>query len=208
MSKEIIVEQGSEEWFAARLGIATASRYKDIMARTPAPKANYSAELVAERLTGERENGYTSADMQWGNDYEPVARLTYKLNNPDKNVRECGIFIHDDIQCGASPDGLVDDDGTIEIKCPKTSTHIQTLKSKKLPTQYHWQVQGQLWVTGRKWCDFISYDPRLPENSSYICIRVERDDEKIALLEKSVREFMAQVQDDTKLLKEYNNGTK
>ena len=128
MSKEITVEQGSEEWFAARLGIATASRYKDIMARTPAPKANYSAELVAERLTGERENGYISADMQWGNDYEPVARLTYKLNNPDKNVRECGIFIHDDIQCGASPDGLVDDDGTIEIKCPKTSTHIQTLK--------------------------------------------------------------------------------
>ena len=203
MSKEITVEQGSEEWFAARLGIATASRYKDIMARTPAPKANYSAELVAERLTGEREDGYKSADMQWGNDYEPVARLTYKLNNPEKNVRECGIFIHDDIQCGASPDGLVDDDGTIEIKCPKTSTHIQTLKSKKLPTQYYWQVQGQLWVTGRKWCDFISYDPRLPENAAYICIRVERDDEKIALLEQSVREFMAQVQDDTKLLKEY-----
>lgn len=203
MSKEIIVEQGSDEWFAARLGIATASRYKDIMARTPAPKANYSAELVAERLTGERENGYTSADMQWGNDYEPVARLTYKLNNPDKNVRECGIFIHDDIQCGASPDGLVDDDGTIEIKCPKTSTHIQTLKSKNLPAQYYWQVQGQLWITGRKWCDFISYDPRLPENAAYICIRVERDDEKIALLEKSVREFIGQVQDDTKLLKEY-----
>ena len=203
MSKEITVEQGSDEWFAARLGIATASRYKDIMARTPAPKANYSAELVAERLTGEREDGYKSSDMQWGNDYEPVARLTYKLNNPDKNVRECGIFIHDDIECGASPDGLVDDDGTIEIKCPKTSTHIQTLKSKKLPTQYYWQVQGQLWVTGRKWCDFISYDPRLPENAAYICIRVERDDEKIALLEQSVREFMAQVQDDTKLLKEY-----
>ena len=205
MSKELTVEQGTPEWFSARLGIATASRFKDIMARTPAPRNNYSAELVAERLTGEREEGYKSSDMQWGNDYEAVARLTYKLNNPDKNVRECGIFSPDDIQCGASPDGLVDDDGTIEIKCPKTATHIQTLKSGKLPTQYYWQVQGQLWVTGRKWCDFISYDPRLPENASYICIRVERDDVKIELLEDAVKDFMQQVKDDTKLLKGFNS---
>lgn len=205
MSKELTVEQGTPEWFAARLGIATASRYKDIMARTPAPRNNYSAELIAERLTGEREDGYKSSDMQWGNDYEAVARLTYKLNNPDKKVRDCGIFLHDKIACGASPDGLVDDDGTIEIKCPKTATHIQTLKSGKLPTQYFWQVQGQLWVTGRRWCDFISYDPRLPENASYICIRVERDDAKIELLEKAVKDFMQQVKDDTKLLKGFNS---
>ena len=205
MSKELTVEQGTPEWFAARLGIATASRYKDIMARTPAPRNNYMAELVAERLTGEREESYKSSDMQWGNDYESVARLTYKLNNTDKKVRECGIFLHEKIACGASPDGLVDDDGTIEIKCPKTATHIQTLKSGKLPTQYYWQVQGQLWVTGRKWCDFISYDPRLPENASYIYIRVERDDVKIELLEDAVKDFMQQVKDDTKLLKGFNS---
>lgn len=205
MSKEITVEQGTPEWFAARLGIATASRYKDIMARTPAPRNNYMAELVAERLTGEREESYKSSDMQWGNDYEAVARLTYKLNNPDKKVRDCGIFLHDKIECGASPDGLVDDDGTIEIKCPKTATHIQTLKSGKLPTQYFWQVQGQLWVTERKWCDFISYDPRLPENASYICIRVERDEEAIARLAESVEGFMEQVASDTELLKGYNS---
>ena len=205
MSKELTVEQGTPEWFAARLGIATASRFKDIMARTPAPRNNYSAELVAERLTGEREESYKSSDMQWGNDYEAVARLTYKLNNPDKKVRDCGIFLHDKIDCGASPDGLVDDDGTIEIKCPKTATHIQTLKSGKLPTQYFWQVQGQLWVTGRAWCDFISYDPRLPENASYICIRVERDDAKIDLLENAVKDFMQQVASDTELLKGYNS---
>ena len=208
MSRELTVEQGTPEWFAARLGIATASRFKDIMARTPAPWNNYMAELVAERLTGEREEGYKSSDMQWGNDYEAVARLTYKLNNPDKKVRGCGIFLHDEIDCGASPDGLVDDDGTIEIKCPKTATHIQTLKSGKLPTQYFWQVQGQLWITGRKWCDFISYDPRLPENASYICIRVERDDEAITRLAESVDGFMQQVASDTELLKGFNNGTK
>lgn len=208
MSKELTIEQGTPEWFAARLGIATASRFKDIMARTPAPRNNYMAELVAERLTGEREESYKSSDMQWGNDYEAVARLTYKLNNPDKKVRDCGIFLQDEIDCGASPDGLVDDDGTIEIKCPKTATHIQTLKSGKLPTQYFWQVQGQLWVTGRKWCDFISYDPRLPENASYICIRVERDEEAIARLAESVEVFMKQVASDTELLKGFNNGTK
>ena len=205
MSKELTVEQGTPEWFAARLGIATASRFKDIMARTPAPRNNYSAELVAERLTGEREEGYKSSDMQWGNDYEAVARLTYKLNNPDKKVRDCGIFLHEKIACGASPDGLVDDDGTIEIKCPKTATHIQTLKSGKLPTQYFWQVQGQLWITGRKWCDFISYDPRLPENASYICIRVDRDDEAIARLADSVDNLMQQVASDTELLKGFNS---
>lgn len=205
MSKELNVEQGTPEWFAARLGIATASRYENIMARTPAPRNNYMAELVAERLTGEREESYKSSDMQWGNDYEAVARLTYKLNNPDKKVRDCGIFLHDKIACGASPDGLVDDDGTIEIKCPKTATHIQTLKSSKLPTQYFWQVQGQLWVTGRRWCDFISYDPRLPENASYICIRVERDEEAIARLAESVESFMKQVAIDTELLKGYNS---
>lgn len=203
MSREIIVEQGTSEWFSARLGIATASRYSDIMARTPAPKNNYLAELVAERLTGTREEGYKSAEMQWGNDYEPVARLNYKLRNPNSVVRQCGIFIHDEIECGASPDGLVDEDGTIEIKCPKTATHIQTLKSGKLPTKYYWQVQGQLWITGRKWCDFISYDPRLPENSSYICIRVERDENKIELLENTIKEFMEQVKEDTKILKDW-----
>ena len=205
MSKELTVEQGTPEWFAARLGIATASRFKDIMARTPAPRNNYMAELVAERLTGEREESYKSSDMQWGNDYEAVARLTYKLNNPDKKVRDCGIFLHDKIACGASPDGLVDEDGTIEIKCPKTATHIQTLKSGKLPTQYFWQVQGQLLVTGRKWCDFISYDPRLPENASYICIRVERDEVAIARLAESVDSFMKQVASDTELLKGFNS---
>ncbi len=193
----IVVEQGSLEWHEARLGRATASRFKDIMTKIRSGEAaavkNYRAEIVAEQLTGYREELFTTAAMQWGTDNEPVARLRYELETGN-DVEECGFFAHPDIMAGASPDGLVNDDGLLEIKCPNSATHIETLRKRKVPSQYYWQVQGQMWMTGRQWCDFVSFDPRLPENAQYIRIRMDRDDKAIAELEEEVKEFLQSVE--------------
>ena len=200
------VEQRSPEWFAERLGKATASRFGDIMAKTrtgeAAARRNYRAQLVAERLTGEREEMRTSSSMQWGVDTEATARLEYELQT-GYTVLECGMFNHETLNAGASPDGLVETDGLLEIKCPNTATHIETLKRKTVPYQYFWQVIGQLWLTGREWCDFVSYDPRLPDNAQMIIIRVERDEEYIKQLEDEVTKFLAEVDEEEQFIKEY-----
>lgn len=202
----IMVEQGTEEWHQARLGRATASRFKDIMTKIRSGEAasvkNYRAELTAEQLTGNREEMFTSAAMQWGTDNEPVARLRYELES-GSDVEECGFFAHPDIMTGASPDGLVGDDGLLEIKCPNTATHIETLRKRKVPSQYYWQVMGQMWMTGRKWCDFVSFDPRLPENAQYMCVRIERDDKAIAELEDEVKEFLQSVELEVAFVKNF-----
>ncbi|MGH7238158.1 MAG: lambda exonuclease family protein, partial [Candidatus Saccharimonadales bacterium] len=156
MASLVNAEQRSNEWFAARLGKATASRFNDIMAKTrsgyAASRKNYLAELVTEILTGKQAEMFVSAAMQWGTDNEPVARLQYSLASGNE-VEETGFWIHDTLAAGASPDGLIGKDGCLEIKCPNTATHIETLRSGKLPWQYRWQVQGQMWITGKKWCD-------------------------------------------------------
>lgn len=202
----IMVEQGTDEWHAARLGRATASRFKDVMTKIRLGEAaavkNYRAELSAEQLTGNREELFTTAAMQWGIDNEPVARLRYELASGN-DVEETGFFAHPDIMTGASPDGLVGDDGLLEIKCPNTATHIETLRKRKLPSQYYWQVMGQMWLTGRKWCDFVSFDPRLPENAQYICIRVDRDDKAIAELEEEIKEFLLSVEHEAAFVRNF-----
>lgn len=207
VATEIVVEQGTDEWFNSRLGRATASHFADIMANgrgggESAGSINYRAQLVAERTSGQKAETYKSKEMQWGNDMEPLARLKYVLQSGN-DVRESGFFAHNDIHAGASPDGLIGEDGAIEIKCPNTATHIETLKKQSVPTQYLWQIQGQLWMTGRKWCDFISHDPRLPGNASLFVKRVMRDDDKIAELEKKVREFLQKVDEETELINNY-----
>lgn len=200
---ELKVEQGSADWLEARLGIATASKFADVMARTPAPPRNYRAELVLERLTGQQADSYKSPDMQWGTDNEPVARLMYSLAHPELTVAECGIFIHEKLRCGASPDGLIGSDGILEIKCPKTGTHIETLHKQTVPSQYYWQIQGQLWLTGRKWFDFVSYDPRLPENASYIEIHGERNEADIENLANKLKDFLDSVDQEELFVKSY-----
>lgn len=206
MPKVSLAPQRSERWFADRLGLATASRFGDIMAFTrsgySASRANYAAELVAERLTGQRQELWTSQAMQWGTDNEPLARLEYSLHL-GVEVEETGFWIHDSLMAGGSPDGLVNEDGTLEIKCPNTATHIETLMTKKLPNKYKAQVQGQLWITGRLWCDFVSYDPRLPENARLIVIHVERDDEYIKNLENEIIGFLAEVDKQVAFVKGY-----
>lgn len=200
------LEQGSEEWLQARVGRATASRFSDVMASIrsgeAASRKNYRAELVVERLTGQPVESYKSPAMEWGNEYEPVARLKYELTTGN-NVEECGLFIHNSIMAGASPDGLVNDDGLLEIKNPTTATHIATLRKQEVPRQYYWQVMGQLWLTGRKWCDFVSYDPRMPANAQYFTTRVLRDDEAIADLEDNIVTFLAGVDEEVAFIENY-----
>lgn len=191
------VIQGSPEWFASRLGKVTASRVSDVVAKTKsgwgASRTNYMAELIAERLTGEQADRFTNAAMQWGTDCEPDARMAYEFRT-DATVIQTGFVPHPSIgMTGASPDGLVDCDGLIEIKCPNTATHIDTLLGQCVPSKYETQMQWQMACTGRAWCDFASFDPRLPESMRLFVARVPRDDVRIAELEKFVSEFLAEI---------------
>jgi putative phage-type endonuclease len=193
-----MMEQGSSEWFAARLGKVTASRVADIIAKTAAQKptagrANYAAQLIAERLTGNREEGFTNAAMQWGTDKEPEARAAYAFRT-DQDVTEIPIVDHPAIpMSAASPDGLVGDDGMVEFKCPNTATHLDTLQSESVPSKYLTQMQWQMACTGRQWCDFVSYDPRMPEAMRLFIKRVPRDDAMISELEREVSAFLDEV---------------
>ena len=191
--------QGSQAWFAARAGRATASRISDIIAETKsgwaASRGNYLAELVAERLTGQTADSYTNAAMQWGIDTEPEARKAYEFfRNAD--VVEVGFVNHPAIEmAGASPDGLVGDDGLVEIKCPNTKGHIDTLLGNGIiKKSYYTQVQWQMACTRRDCCDFVSYDPRLPHNLRLYVKRIDRHDFIIAKMEQQVVEFLAEVQ--------------
>ncbi len=182
-------QQGSPEWFAVRLGKVTASCFSDAVAGGQGKvRKTYMIKLIAERMTGESENGYTNATIQRGSEVEPLAREYYELLN-DCPVRQVG-FIERDEYIGASPDGLVGDDGMLEIKCPFSSTHIRYIIEERLPTAYKKQVQGQLWVAEREWVDFISYDPRV-HKKRYFCERVYRDEEYIKELQIKIYMFVA-----------------
>lgn len=199
------IVQGSPEWHQVRLGKATASRIADIVAKTKvgaaASRANYVAQLVAERLTGTPAESYTNAAMQWGTDTEAEARIAYEFHT-DETVLEVGFVDHPTIaNSGASPDGLVGDDGLVEIKCPNTATHIETLQNKKVPKKYETQMLWQMACTGRKWCDFVSYDPRMPEAMRLITIRFHGDATRIAELESEVTKFLAEVDETVSSLK-------
>lgn len=198
-------DQRSADWFAARLGCATASRFKHVVAKLKSGKPaqariDYLVEVATERLTGQPTAHFTSAAMQWGTDYEPAARIEYEFAR-GVEVVETGFVRHPSIAAGASPDGLVGDDGLIEIKCPTSVTHIETLLDG-MSDEHLAQVQGQLWITGRSWCDFVSYDPRCPKEIALYVQRVERDDVFIANLDLEVRAFLDEVDDLIKRIRE------
>lgn len=191
------MQQQTEEWFKARLGKATASRIGDLMAKTRtgwgASRKNYAAELVAERLTGEPTARYQNNAMAYGLECEPEARAAYSFQM-NVDVIECGFVAHPSIEAaGASPDGYVGDDGLVEVKAPNTATHIDTLIRETIDGGYLLQMQFQLATTGRKYCDFVSYDKRLPEPMRLFIKRVWRDDKQIAEIEKEVRIFLAEI---------------
>jgi len=199
------MEQRTDEWFAARLGCVTASRTAELMAKTKsgysASRANYMAQLITERLTQTKADGFSSAAMNWGTETEPQARLAYEMMT-GSDVVEDGFVLHPAIAgFGASPDGLVGDDGLIEIKCPNSATHIDTLLSEKVPAKYITQMQVQMLCTGRQWCDFVSFDPRLPGDMTYWCKRVEADYERHVEIENEVQKFLAEMQDKIAKLK-------
>lgn len=192
------MEQGSPEWFAARLGKVTASRVADVIAKTKTgystSRANYAAQLIVERLTGQKQDSFTNGAMQWGIDNEADARAAYVFRT-DCDVAEVAIVEHPTIaMSAASPDGLVGADGMVEIKCPLTATHLDTLQSEKVPEKYQTQMQWQMACTGRQWCDFVSYDPRLPESMRLFIKRVPRDAVRIAELETEVSGFLADLE--------------
>lgn len=191
------MEQRTDEWFAARIGKVTASRVADLMAKTKsgpsASRANYMADLIVERLTGQKAEGFTSAAMQWGTDTEPQARAAYEFHT-DANVVEDGFCLHPHIpDFGASPDGLIGDVGLLEIKCPNTAAHLEVLLSGTVPAKYVTQMQAQMACTGRAWCDFVSFDPRMPVEMQMFVKRVARDDAFIAEMEGEVSAFLAEL---------------
>jgi len=201
-----MIAQGSTEWFLQRLGKATASRIADVIAKTKSgystSRENYRVELALERITGQRQESYTNGAMQWGTDTEPLARAAYEAHT-GHIVDEVPMLPHPTIaMSGASPDGLVDKDGQIEVKCPNSATHAKTLLAKKPDGKYVTQMQWQMACTGRAWCDFVSFDPRFPEHLQLCVIRVERDDEMIAELEREVTSFLAEVEQMVQQLNE------
>jgi putative phage-type endonuclease len=201
-------EQGTQEWLQERCGKVTASRIADLMARTKtgwgASRANYAAQLVAERLTGCVQPSFTNAAMIHGTETEPEARRAYEFF-VDRDVQQIGFVPHPAIEmAGASPDGLVGDDGLLELKCPNTATHIETLLTGCIPDKYFKQMQFQMSCTGRAWCDFASYDNRLPERMRLFVSRVARDDAAIAEIEREVCAFIAEIDETVgKLLAAY-----
>lgn len=193
--------QGTPEWHQARLGKLTASRIKDAIAKTKtgwgASRANLMATLICERLTGQPAPSFINDAMRWGTETEPQARAAYSLHT-GADVEEVGFIDHGSIvMAGASPDGMIGDLGLLEIKCPNTATHLDTLLRGDCPTDYVPQMQWQMACTGRAWCDFASFDPRLPEPMRLFVTRVHRDDRFISELEAMAREFLDEL--DTKV---------
>ena len=183
------VEQGTDEWLNLRFGWITASRFKDVMAGGAGKtRKAYMYHLAAEILTGERAESYTNEYMEWGTQTEPQARAMYELDSGN-SVDQVAFIRHDTLKAGCSPDGLIGESGLVEFKCPKTTTQIETFLSGKMPTTHVAQVQGQLWISEREWCDFVSFDPRINGEASYFCIRVERDEKKIKEIEQAVIKF-------------------
>lgn len=192
-------EQGSADWLAYRCGKVTASRVADVIAKTKtgwgASRANYAAQLIAERLTGTVAESYTNAAMQWGTETEPQARRVYEMMH-DVAVQQVGLVQHPTLALScASPDGLVGEDGLIEIKCPQVATHIETLLSETIPGKYITQMQWQMACTDRAWCDFVSFDPRMPGEMQLFVRRLRRDDAAIRDLTEQVGIFLSDVAD-------------
>lgn len=184
--------QRNEEWFKDRCGKFTGSRFNSVMARnkkTGEPLKEYFdliADIVVERFTGEPVEGPKGFALQWGTDVEPAALEAYELET-GFSTKQVGFLQHPDFEfAGCSPDSLVSDDGGLEMKCPKASrVHLERF-TDGLPPEYKAQVQGGMWVTGRKWWDFVSFDPRMPASHQLLIIRIERDDAYIKLLEQAV----------------------
>ena len=191
--KILNLEQGSDEWFSARLGVPTASRFKDIVTPAKGDKSTsykgYMYELIAERLTKDRENFFKSEWMERGNEIEPLARASYEFMH-EVEVQQVGMIFNDEMTIGISPDGLIGDVGGLEIKCPKPSTLVKYMLDGGLPLEYKPQVMGSLMISGREWWDFLAFHPSM----DFFQIRVYRDEEYIKKMETHLNDFVNELE--------------
>ena len=200
----VAVEQRSSEWHQMRLGKVTASRVADILAKTKtgpsASRQNYLIELALQRTTGVVQESYSNSAMEWGTQTEPQARVAYEVATHNF-VDQVAFVDHSTIaNFGCSPDGLVGE-GLIEIKCPNSATHWEYFKAKEPPKKYFIQMQAQMACTGAKWCDFVSFDPRMPERSQLLIVNVPRDKTFIAEMEAEIKQFLNEVEVEVNLMK-------
>jgi putative phage-type endonuclease len=201
-----MIEQGTQEWLELRKGKVTASRVADILAKTKtgvsASRANYLMELAIQRVTGFIEESYTNAAMQWGKDNEGTARALYEAK-ADVFVDQVPFIDHPTVEgFGCSPDGLVGTEGLVEIKCPNSTTHWEYFKKNVPPQKYVIQMQAQMACTNTQWCDFVSYDPRMPERSQLLIVRVARDDSFINdVMIPEITTFLNEVEVEVNLMK-------
>ena len=203
--KIITADQGTPEWFSARLGLATGSKFSDVLAGGKGlTRKAYAVQLALEIVTGKQAETFTNQAMQDGTEREPIARALYEAHTGNF-VDEVGFCRHDSIECGVSPDGLIDEDGGLEIKCPKASTHAGYLAIPAEPSTYTAQIQGCMWVTGRAWWDFVSYHPDFPENAQLIVRRIKRDSDYIVKLEQAVKAFRNEVMEEVSIIKNFRN---
>lgn len=191
--KILSLEQGSEEWFNARLGIPTASRFKDIVTPAKGDKStsykSYMYELIAEKLINEKTNGFKSEFMERGNEIEPLARASYEFIH-EVEVKQVGMIFNDDMTIGISPDGLIGDNGGLEIKCPKPSTVVKYILNGGLPLEYKPQVMGSLWISEREWWDFLAFHPSM----DFFQLRVYRDEAYIKKMKQHLSDFVDELQ--------------
>lgn len=184
--------QGSDDWFQARLGKITGSCFGKVLAKGQGKtRKSYMIQLAAERLSGLPQESYSNAVMERGSLIEPQARAAYE-DVYGVEVQEVG-FVELNENVGVSPDGLVGEDGGVEIKSPNSTTHIETILSGKMPPKHKPQVQGNMWVCGRDWWDFVSFDPRVKDCRIWT-IRVERDQEYIDNLSEEVDRFVKELE--------------
>lgn len=193
------IEQGTNEWHELRLGKITASRMSDVLSKgrgtAPSKTAEtYMMELIAERLTGKAKSFFENDAMRWGTETEPEARAMYEVNNDFVSVEEVA-FIEMSEFVGVSPDGMIGSDGMLEIKCPTTITQIKRALSDNYSQDYTAQIQMQLWVAEREWCDFLSFDPRLEVGAGYLQQRVYRDDKFIKTMSEKTDAFISKMND-------------
>ena len=202
-----VTQQGTDGWKICRSGRATGSRAKDILAKIKtgeaAARRNYRTQLVTERLTGSpQESGFVSDAMKWGTEQEPHARRAYEAAT-GLIVNEAGFIYLEEIMTGCSVDGLVEHDGMAEYKCPNSANHIDWMLAGELPSEHKAQILHNLWVTGREWCDFVSYDPRLPENLQLFIVRYNRIEDEIKAHESEVLRFLSEVDEMENRLRKY-----
>jgi putative phage-type endonuclease len=208
---EIVALQRSPEWYAARTGRLTGSRAAEMLATTKsgesAARLNYRLQLVVERLTGiAQEDTFVNREMQRGIDLEPAARGAYEAA-AGVLVRESGFLAHTELLTGASLDGDVGNfQGIVEIKCPKSTTHVKYLKATVLPPEYEPQVKHNLWISGATWCDFVSFDDRLPQHLRLFRVRVFARDLNLAAYEMAALKFISEVQADVDSLQPVGEG--